>query len=115
MSVIEALKVGFRHIDSAGGYNNRRRAGKGIKAAGVARGGKFFVTTKLFPGFKPVGHRKNYDQTIETCKISSNNFSLTMVTLLIHAPLAELRLEQWGLVGRTKKNGADQAYWSLQL
>lgn len=47
--VKEALKAGFRHIDSAEGYNNEEGSGKGIKAAGVARD-DLFVTTKLFPG-----------------------------------------------------------------
>jgi 2,5-diketo-D-gluconate reductase A len=56
--VNEALKAGFRHIDSAEGYNNEEGAGKGIKArikaAGVSRD-DIFVTTKLFPGYKQWG------------------------------------------------------------
>ena len=55
--VKEALKAGFRHIDSAEGYNNEEGTGKGIKAAGVSRD-DIFVTTKLFPGYKQWGHPK---------------------------------------------------------
>ena len=47
--VKEALNAGFRHIDSAEGYQNEEGTGKGIQAAGVARD-EIFVTTKLFPG-----------------------------------------------------------------
>ena len=64
----EALKAGFRHIDSAEGYNNEEGTGKGIKAANISRD-DLFVTTKLFPGYKPWGiPEKTYDKTIETLK-----------------------------------------------
>ena len=52
--VREALQAGFRHIDSAEGYNNEEGTGKGIKAAGVSRD-VLFITTKLFPGYKQWG------------------------------------------------------------
>jgi len=106
LSVIEALKVGFRHIDSAEGYNNEEGTGKGIKAAGVARE-EIFVTTKLFPGFKQWGApEKTFDQTIETCKNQLKQLQLDYIDLyLIHAPLAELRLEQWRALVELKKLG----------
>ena len=52
--ISEALKAGFRHIDSAEGYQNEEGTGKGIKAAGISRD-EIFVTTKLFPGFQQWG------------------------------------------------------------
>ncbi len=106
LSVKEALKAGFRHIDSAEGYNNEVGAGKGIKAAGVARE-EIFVTTKLFPGFQPWGApEKTYEQTIETLKNQLLQLQLDYVDLyLIHAPLAELRLEQWRALVELKKMG----------
>ena len=55
--VKEALKAGFRHIDSAEGYNNEDGTGKGIKAAGVSRD-DIFVTTKLFPDINSGEHPK---------------------------------------------------------
>lgn len=66
--VREAIKTGFRHIDSAEGYHNEEGTGKGIKTAGVSRD-DIFVTTKLFPGYKQWGApEKTYQQTIETLK-----------------------------------------------
>ncbi|TAL35764.1 MAG: aldo/keto reductase [Spirochaetes bacterium] len=104
--VKEALKAGFRHIDSAEGYNNEEGTGKGIKAAGVSRD-DIFVTTKLFPGFKQWGApEKTYEQTIATLKNQLTQLQLDYVDLyLIHAPLSELRLEQWNALVALKKSG----------
>ena len=104
--VNEALKAGFRHIDSAEGYNNEEGTGKGIKAAGISRDA-IFVTTKLFPGYKQWGApEKTYKQTIETLKNQLKQLQLDYVDLyLIHAPLSELRLEQWTAFIELKKSG----------
>jgi 2,5-diketo-D-gluconate reductase A len=104
--VSEALKAGFRHIDSAEGYQNEEGTGKGIKASGVSRD-EIFVTTKLFPGYKQWGSsEKKYEQTIETLKNQLKQLHLDYVDLyLIHAPLSELRLEQWDALVELKKLG----------
>ncbi len=104
--VNEALNAGYRHIDSAEGYNNEVGTGKGIKTAGVSRQ-DIFVTTKLFPGYKPWGApEKTYNQTIETLKNQLKQLQLDYVDLyLIHAPLSELRLEQWDALTELKKSG----------
>lgn len=104
--VAEALKAGFRHIDSAEGYNNEEGTGKGIKAAGVSRG-DIFITTKLFPGYQPWGApEKTYEQTIETLKNQLKQLQIDHVDLyLIHAPLSERRLEQWSALVELKKTG----------
>jgi 2,5-diketo-D-gluconate reductase A len=104
--VHEALKAGFRHIDSAEGYNNEEGTGKGIKAAGVSRN-DIFVTTKLFPGYKQWGApEKTYGQTIEALRNQLKQLQLDYVDLyLIHAPLSELRLEQWNALVELKKSG----------
>jgi len=104
--VKEALNAGFRHIDSAEGYNNEEGTGKGIKAGGVPRD-KIFVTTKLFPGYAQWGApEKTYEQTIDTLKNQLTQLQLDYVDLyLIHAPLAERRLEQWNALAELKKLG----------
>ena len=45
--VAEALRCGYRHIDTAADYGNERQVGEGIRHSGVARE-EIFVTTKLF-------------------------------------------------------------------
>jgi len=104
--VNEALKAGFRHIDSAEGYNNEEGTGKGIKAAGVPRD-DLFVTTKLFPGYKQWGApERTYEQTIDALKNQLEQLQLDYVDLyLIHAPLSALRLEQWNALIELKKSG----------
>lgn len=46
--VEEALKTGYRHIDTAQGYDNETEVGEGLRASGVARD-KVFITTKIRP------------------------------------------------------------------
>ncbi|WP_163339019.1 aldo/keto reductase [Desulfopila sp. IMCC35008] len=104
--VAEALKAGFRHIDSAEGYNNEEGTGKGIKASGLSRD-EVFVTTKLFPGYEKWGSKeKNYKQSIATLKEQLKTLQLDYVDLyLIHAPFASLRLEQWNALIDLRKQG----------
>ncbi len=104
--VREALNAGFRHIDSAEGYQNEAGTGKGIKAAGLSRE-DLYVTTKFFPGFKPWGvPERTHDQTVEALKHQLQQLQLDYVDLyLIHAPLSELRLEQWQALIDLKKAG----------
>ena len=46
--VAEALKVGYRAVDTAAGYQNEDRVAEGIRAAGVKRE-DIFITTKVSP------------------------------------------------------------------
>ncbi|KAG4104459.1 aldo/keto reductase [Neocallimastix lanati (nom. inval.)] len=48
VSVREALKMGYRLIDTANVYRNERAVGRGIKASGVKRE-EIFLSTKLWP------------------------------------------------------------------
>jgi len=48
VSVREALKMGYRLIDTANMYCNERAVGRGIKASGVKRE-EIFLSTKLWP------------------------------------------------------------------
>ncbi|KAH9967780.1 Aldo/keto reductase [Lactifluus volemus] len=41
-----ALRNGYKHIDTAAGYDNEKQVGEGIKASGVPRS-EIFLTTKL--------------------------------------------------------------------
>ena len=104
--VKEAIAAGFRHIDSAEGYQNEEGTGRGLKAAGVSRD-DLFVTTKLFPGYKQWGApEKDFQQTVDTLKKQLGELQLDYVDLyLIHAPLSELRLEQWSALEELKKSG----------
>ena len=43
-----ALETGYRHIDTAEGYNNEEHVGRAISESGVARK-DIFITTKIAP------------------------------------------------------------------
>lgn len=46
MAVAEALRIGYRHIDTAAAYANERGVGNAIKASGLHRS-EVFVETKI--------------------------------------------------------------------
>ena len=62
MSVREALKLGYRLIDTANAYVNERAVGRGIKESGVDRS-DIFVSTKLWP--TEYENDKAIDETLE--------------------------------------------------
>ena len=45
--VSEALKIGYRHIDTAHAYLNERGVGRAVKKSGIPRK-EIFITTKLW-------------------------------------------------------------------
>lgn len=47
-AVREALKLGYRHIDTAHAYQNERSVGKAVKDSGIPRE-EIWITTKLWP------------------------------------------------------------------
>ncbi|KAG9250721.1 uncharacterized protein F5Z01DRAFT_628851 [Emericellopsis atlantica] len=70
--VRQALKIGYRHIDSATAYHNQGPSAEGIKAAGVPREDVFF-TTKVPSGDTPLGYenvKKLVDAAIDETKLS---------------------------------------------
>src|SRR5436309_3786983 len=46
--VEQALRLGYRHIDTAQMYDNEREVGEGLRASGVPRD-QVFITTKIWP------------------------------------------------------------------
>lgn len=100
-AVSAAIAVGYRHIDTASGYQNEETVGagirKGLRSEGLRRA-DMFVTAKLWPGNPAWGDApKTGAQTIEECDASLARLGLDYVDLyLIHAPCGgEMRLEQW--------------------
>lgn len=79
-AVQEAIKVGYRLIDTAEAYDNEAGVGAGIKASGIARQ-DIFVGTKLHAEIK------NYDEAVQAIDDSLAKLGLDYVDLMIiHAP-----------------------------
>lgn len=103
--VREAIRAGYRHIDTAEAYRNEVGVGAGIRgaiAAGDVTRDQLFITTKVFPGNDAWGMPvKTREETIASLEASLEHLGLDHVDLyLIHAPFAgKQRLAQWqGLV-----------------
>jgi diketogulonate reductase-like aldo/keto reductase len=78
--VLTALKVGYRHIDTARVYGNEASVGRAINGSGVPRG-DIFLTTKLPAEVKDAG------KVSETFQTSIRTLGVDYVDLyLIHAP-----------------------------
>ena len=61
-SVREALKTGYRLVDTAAAYQNERAVGRGIKESGVPRE-EVFLSTKIWPS--EYGNENAVDETLE--------------------------------------------------
>src|SRR3954466_4843067 len=48
--VEQALRLGYRHIDTAQMHDNEREVGEGLRASGVRRS-DVFLTTKIWPAY----------------------------------------------------------------
>ena len=106
-----ALKIGYRHIDTAEVYRNEMGIGLGLKdtfSQLSLQRDEVFVTSKVFPGNPSWGREpKNYKMCIEACDSSLERLNLDYLDCyLIHAPFCkDLRLEQWKALCDLKKEG----------
>lgn len=113
--VPEAIRSGYRHIDTAEAYGNENGVGLGIKTAleelGISRE-ELFVTTKLWPGNEAWGQApKTYELTIASLQASLARLRLDYVDLyLIHAPFPQVqRIEQWKALVELQRQGKVRA------
>jgi len=79
-AVVEATKLGYRHIDTAQAYQNERGVGEGIRTSSVKRE-DLFVTTKL------AAEVKSYDEAVASIEGSLKTLGLDYIDLMIiHSP-----------------------------
>lgn len=79
-SVRTAIEAGYRHIDTAAGYENEGSVGRGIHSSGIPRG-ELFVTTKLW------NSDHGYEETLRAFEVSMKKLQLDYCDLyLIHWP-----------------------------
>ncbi|WP_026038882.1 aldo/keto reductase [Myroides injenensis] len=88
-TVLTALEVGYRHIDTAYFYKNEVSIGKALSETDIDRK-DIFLTTKLWNA------DRGYDQTLKAFEISLNNLEVDYIDLyLIHWPAAAHQFEDW--------------------
>lgn len=99
-TIEQALRLGYRHIDTAQTYNNEREVGEALRASGVKRE-EVFITTK-------VAHSHLAPHDLErSVKESLSKLRLTDVNLLlIHWPNSQVPLaETMGAMNKMKQMG----------
>ena len=89
-AVFEAIKAGYRHIDTAGAYGNERSVGLGVKAAireGLIKDrSDIFITSKLW------NTNRSYNKAFRGFDKSMRNLDLDYIDLyLIHWPANKVR------------------------
>jgi 2,5-diketo-D-gluconate reductase A len=80
-TVLNALEVGYRHIDTAQMYENEAGVGEAITSSGIPRD-ELYITTKLNNGFhRPDDARRSLDESLARLGIDQVDL------FLIHWPL----------------------------
>ena len=110
-----AVKIGYRHIDTAQAYENEEGVGKGIKECGVPRE-ELFITTKVLAEIKD--YEGAYNSVIESLKKLDLDY---LDLILIHSPepwiefrnaksdYFEENLEVWRALEKLYKEGKVKA------
>jgi 2,5-diketo-D-gluconate reductase B len=98
--VEQALRLGYRAIDTAEMYGNEREVGDGLRASGVKRG-EVFVTTKIWPDhFSPLELERAARDCLVRLRLSEVDL------LLLHWPNPRVPLaETIGALCKVKRDG----------
>lgn len=103
-AVKEAIKLGYRHIDTAQDYGNEGEVAAAIKASDVSRD-EIFVTTKLAAQYK------SYEGAVEAIDASLERMGLDYIDMMIiHSP------QPWGDFGQDERffQGNKDAWRALE-
>ncbi len=103
-SVIEALKVGYRHVDTALAYGNEASVGEAIRESGIPRE-EIFVTTKHWVT------DRGYEKAKAAIDQSLANLGLDYMDLyLIHWPCVEKVSPDWKEINAGTWKAFEEAY-----
>jgi diketogulonate reductase-like aldo/keto reductase len=102
-AVAAALRVGYRHVDTAQVYGNEHEAGEAIRSSGLERKA-VFVTTKLW------NDDQGYDSARRAFDASLERLGFDYVDLyLLHWPVAGKRLDSWRALEKLHAEGRARA------
>ena len=111
-AVKDAVKIGYRHLDTAQAYGNEAGVGEGIRTSGVSRD-EIFVTTKL------AAELKSYEKAVQAIDGSLKTMGLDHLDLMIiHSPQPwrEFRAEDRYFAGnREAWRALEEAYQAGKL
>lgn len=110
-AVRDAIKTGYRHIDTAQAYGNEAGVGEGVRTCGLPRN-EVFVTTKL------AAEVKTYDGAAKAIDESLERMGLDHIDLmLIHSPQpwADFRGGDYAEGNRQAWRAMEEAYEAGKL
>ncbi|MEA2984300.1 MAG: 2,5-diketo-D-gluconate reductase [Alphaproteobacteria bacterium] len=98
--VEQALRLGYRHLDTAEMYDNEREVGEGLRASGLRRD-DVFVTTKVWPThFSPPELERAAKDSLRRLRLAEVDL------LLLHWPSSKIPLsETIGALCKVKQAG----------
>jgi len=98
--VEQAVKLGYRHIDTAQVYENEREVGEGLRASGIRRD-DMFVTTKVWTNhFAPNDLERSTKESLAKLRLSEVDL------LLLHWPNPQVPLQETlGALAHVKQLG----------
>ncbi|MCA1453516.1 aldo/keto reductase [Bradyrhizobium sp. BRP22] len=98
--VEQALRLGYRHIDTAQMYDNEREVGEGLRASGVRRD-DVFITTKVWTThFRPNDLERSAKESLARLRLTEVDL------LLLHWPNPQVPLaETVGALAHAKQLG----------
>lgn len=97
-AVSEALKAGYRHIDTAAAYFNEEEVGRAVKDSGIPRG-EIFITSKLWlQDYGYAAAKKGLETSLK--KLGSEYIDL----YLLHQPYGDVA-GAWKALEDAKKEG----------
>jgi 2,5-diketo-D-gluconate reductase B len=98
--VEQALRLGYRHIDTAQAYENEREVGEGLRASGVKRD-EVFITTKVWTThFKPNDLERSAKESLARLRLTEVDL------LLLHWPNSQVPLaDTLGALARVRQQG----------
>jgi diketogulonate reductase-like aldo/keto reductase len=87
-AVRQAVKIGYRHVDTAQAYANERGVGEGVRTAGIPRE-ELFVTTKV------AAEHKDYESAARSIDESLAAMGLDYLDMMIiHSPQPWVEVNQ---------------------
>ncbi len=99
-AVENALKIGFRHIDTAHAYQNERSVGNGIKSSGVKRE-DIWISSKLWPN--------EYEGATEALNLMLQRLQTDYIDMVyLHQPVGNY-LKAWQELEMAVKDGKVRA------
>lgn len=102
--VKNALAAGYRHVDTAWGYDNEIGVGDGVRASGVKRE-DIFITSKHWVTFR------GYQKTIDAVEDSLKRLGMDYIDLyLVHWPCVELSNPAWEEINADTWRGFEKMY-----